>query len=101
MATKTARYSLNLKTHLLGRKVVISTIAVNADLPEVQRRRLAKTSGYAFETLVFAVNKNGQLDRRRYKTYDEAFQGHSDLVAKWKKTPRKVIKEMTKKLVPF
>lgn len=37
-----------------------------------------------FETMVFPMDDLGDLDCERYFTWDEAAEGHEDMVEKWK-----------------
>ena len=101
MARKQGKYELDIKTRLLSRGLMVSTIALNPDLPEVERRRLAKISGFGFETLVFALGKNGELDRKRWTSKEQAVDGHKQVVTKWKTTPRKDVKAKLAKLTSF
>lgn len=76
-----ARKKLDIKTKLMGRGLVVSTMKLEDET--------------SFETVVLHRANGGlTLEQMRYKTEKQAISGHQNAVAKWKTVPRKNIKEL-------
>lgn len=84
----------DIKTKLMGKGLLISTIQVAADEPKERREWHVNALGWAYETLVFHRSTDGrEWDRQNYQSASEARAGHRKMVAKWKAKTRKQIRD--------